>query len=111
MRNVASMPQCSSNAILPSMFWTLPRCLLELSLLSRTTALRRARLGARDLLLAQFEALQLAGLRLGKRVHELHRARVFVRGDDALHVILQRSHGRIVRVPLVAEDDVGLGDV
>src|SRR5262249_55675533 len=40
-------------------------------------------------LLLEPEALDLAGLRLGQGGDELHRARVFVRGNCRLHVVLQ----------------------
>src|SRR5688572_17482374 len=45
---------------------------------------------------SQLEALQLAGLGAGQRVDEVDRARILVRRDALLHMVLQLFHRLIV---------------
>src|ERR1700741_4683594 len=63
------------------------------------------------LLLAEAEALELAGLRARERGDELDAARILVGGDAALGEILQRLHHLVAHGRALAADDEGLHHV
>src|ERR671932_96133 len=83
-------------------------CSFRIFLPSKTASFGRAppRFGLLQLLLAQLEALDLAGLRLRQRVEELDGARVLVGGNAALHEVLQLPDQALrVRRPLAGDDE------
>ena len=59
----------------------------------------------------QLEALDLAGLGPGQFGHEFHRARILVRRDLRLHVVLQPLRARLAPGHARLQDDVRLHDL
>src|SRR5262245_45330493 len=59
----------------------------------------------------QLEALDLAGLGFGQRVHELHRSRVLVGRDLRFDVVLQPLRTRFVPLDACLQNDMRLHDL